>query len=309
MKKIGKLLILGLVLSVALVVGGFYLFFEKNLENWDGKRNINILLVGDCFYIGNLSIAKQRFFLTSYPDNFYVETFGGFGSYPIDSIWDLYKKQEKPVFTFLQKTIVMNLGVYTDGYLSFRDENIFKTEFLDSLKKGDLDLLKFIQLYLKGKIETNLSPLSLYRLVMNLRGLRKDQVVVKNLSGGVLEKKRLADGSYSYTFDKEILDSFLKEVFSEVEMINEDLRIAVFNATNRVGKGETVLRIITNSGGKVVMVGNFEKKKKKSEIWAEKKLWDSYTFRRLEEIFGFEKVEKKGKEGDIVLVIGEDWVR
>jgi len=297
-----------LIFGVGIFLGFFFL--GKSAINWDGKDDLNIMFIGDSFWLGNFSVKKQKLVLVSLPSELMVETYGGYGSYPVTSIWDLYRKEKKSAFSGCQETILRNLAVYADGYFYFGEEELLKEEFLKAVKTGKFGFFRFLQLHFKkdGSLLTNFSMLDYYRLMSGLKKLGPHQIEVINLSQKVLRKKHLADGSLSYTFDKEVLDSFLAEYFLDVGLVNEDLRIAVLNATGKKGLAQIASRIITNMGGKVIFSGNYGKRRKNSEIKAEKETWSSYTFIKIAKVFRFDRTEAKSAKGDIEIILGEDWL-
>jgi len=94
------------------------------------------------------------------------------------------------------------------------------------------------------------------------------------------------------------------EWFLDPQIEKEDLSIEITNSTTTSGLGNKIAKIITNMGGKVVLVSSSQDELTKSIIYYNE---DSYTVRKLSKLLNI-PIEKKelNSISDIVIKIGED---
>jgi len=303
-----KIALYFLVLGISLVLFLGYLTFIRSKIGWDGRKDVNIAFVSDSFLVGNFSQDKKQVYLVSFPDDLVLEVGGGYGRYPVTSLWDLYEEEGQNPFKGIKKTGIDSLGVSIDGIIHFENEK----ELDDYLRKfssgAETNFFGLCGYFFNNGFKTNMSFYDYFRLVRKLSSLRSSQIEVMNLGDGIIIEEELFDESVVSSFNEEVMDNFLREYFSDFEVTNEGLRIEIMNGTGEPFLAGDVARVINNMGGKVIYIGNTDKIKK-SRIELDSKVKDSKTVKRVMDIFIFEVVEKEmTKNADISIFLGRDWL-
>lgn len=257
--------------------------FEKKYV-WDGGFNINIIIQIDKTYLLNFNPQEEKATIITIPDETYLDAGGNFGKWMLSSIFDLGESSKKGSGHLLVKRSVLSLfGVPIDGYIRFKDESPLKD------LKDMIELIRqnpFFGVGLIANIRSDLTPLELLRLKFDLWKLRFDKVSFLNLSDlNVFDTQKLADGSAVNVADPTRLDSALD--FVDPKIRQENISIAVFNATDYPQLAQKAKRLITNLGGNVIIVSNSLQKVKNTYIYGEKgdTLKSTDTLKRMNQIF------------------------
>lgn len=138
------------------------------------------------------------------------------------------------------------------------------------------------------KVESNLTIVDILRLYLFSRSIDSKDVTIENISKAV------------HTSDKAAGSLFLDQ-----EIVLEDKRIEVANATGVYGVGNNVAKLLTNLGANIVFVSTADKNEKESAIYfhGEK----GYTVKRLERVLGLKTLKREGESiSDITVRIGQD---
>lgn len=171
------------------------------------------------------------------------------------------------------------LGVPIDGFIA--------SGSLDLNQKTDLLLMNTIFNY--NIIKTNLTIIDLLRIALLAKTIPKSSISVKIVKD--------TDGL--------ALDKLVGRLVRDVLIEKDRETIQIINATEVIGLGNRLARLITNMGGNVIIVATSDSSKKKSKIsYIDKK---TYTIERLRQVLGYETVrETNNAISDITIVIGED---
>lgn len=247
---------------------------------WDGQFNINIVIQTDKTYLLNFNPGEKKATIITIPDETYLDAGGGFGKWMLSSIFDLGESSQNEMGHQLVKTATFSLfGVPIDGYIRFKGES--QTKDLQNM----IELIRQNPIFgigLISDIRSDLTPLELWRLKFHLWQLRFDKVSFLNLSDlDIFDSVKLADGSTVLVSDPPSLDSVMD--FIDPKIKQEDVSIAVFNATNHPLLAQKAKRFITNIGGNVIIVSNYPQPVNHTQILAEDT--DTLTFERLTQIF------------------------
>lgn len=138
------------------------------------------------------------------------------------------------------------------------------------------------------KVESNLTIVDILRLYLFSRSIDSKDVTIENISKAVHANDKAA-GS----------------LFLDQEIVLEDKRIEVVNATGVYGVGNNVAKLLTNLGANIVFVSTADKNEKESAIYfhGEK----GYTVKRLERVLGLKTLKREGESiSDITVRIGQD---
>ena len=138
------------------------------------------------------------------------------------------------------------------------------------------------------KIDTNLTVIDIARLYFLSKSIS---------SGNVTSESVSASDSAS--------DRELARLFLDGDIVDEDKRVEVVNATGAYGVGNNVAKLLANLGANVVFVSTADKDEKESAIYFRGK--EGYTVKRLKRILGFKTLlQEEESISDITVRIGQD---
>lgn len=292
LQKRTKLAILMLGLVVAIMAVGNLVRFTQNLfqpisqtvkkqYSWDGETRINLVVKSKTVSVLSFDPNKKEVAIMNLPSETEVQVPGGYGNWPVRSIYDLGQSEKPPKGALLlSQSMGLYLGLPIDGYIQTdKTGGQIVSDFRSPM--GIKDLL--------SNIQTDLSPIELIRLGFGLSKVRFDKI-------------------NTYQSDPQALDNQIK-YFADSQIQNEQATVAVFNATDRPGLAAQVAREITNMGGNVTIQTSTETKMSKTFIVGQ----DGYTKKRLSQIFCSKSICDKMPansldfRAQINVVLGEDF--
>lgn len=305
-QKRTRLGIAALVFVVLVVlIGQFFSFVtrftaSKNYQ-WTGQSTINIVVRTDQIYALSYNPIDAHITILQIPEDTYMTIPGGYGRWPIRSVYDLGQGEKTPRgVELLKQTVAFNFGIPIDGYLSFSSDVPLEMT-IQNLRKNPFLSFQFIR---QG--QTDLSRLELSRLVWGWWGVRQDKIETVNMGqSNVTQSVLLPDGSRALALDQIKMDNLIKEQFEDVSLSYEGLTIGIYNGTEHPGLADRVSRIITNMGGRVVFTSNTETPSPKSFVLG----GENYTHTRLSQVFATgdpQPLNIDSSRADVIVVLGED---
>ncbi len=149
----------------------------------------------------------------------------------------------------------------------------------------------FLNLMLKRvKYETNLTMLDIARAVLFTKTVDANNIHVQNISVGE---------------PNAVKDKVVSALFSDPDIVSENLRIEVVNATGVSGLGNRIGRFVSNIGGNIVFVSTSDTVDVKSEIYYFDK--KSYTVDRLSKVLSLPAIKISQKTiSDVTIRVGKD---
>jgi hypothetical protein len=281
---------------------------------WEGESPINIVFEGDSIFIASFRPANENFNLLIIPEETFIEAIHGYGPYRVESLVKL-GEMEGYGGDFLSGSFQEYLGLPIDGYILANGE--FSLD--NDLRKVKISIVKTIVSLLRGRGETNLHSWDLIKFGWKIIGLKESKINLFDLAEmTVFSETVLPDGTQAAQIDTLRLERIINRLFLEEGIRNGDLAIAVLNGTGKTGLAKQAARIISNIGGRVISEADFKEAKegswlkgKRCEIRSSLDYKESYTVKRLSEIFGCSWVgeEKYEQRADVVLIVGENYWR
>lgn len=297
MKRILFIFLLGLVLlGLIFRVGGV---LQKKV--WNGKDRINLVIENKGTFLISFLPKNKELTVLIIPDDVYLEVVHGYGNYRLGAISALSVLEKRD--SLLAETIQENIGVSVDGWISILDQEEGK-----AMEAKDLVLNSVFKGLSKGSV-TNLSPWDLLNLWLEVRQAKINKAEVISLKKiSVLTELKLPDNTIVYLLDKNLFESTIKKYFEDPGLTGENFTIEIFNSTEYPGIAERAARLITNTGGRVIGVGNNDDKRKSCLLLSIKEKKNSYTLKKIKRIFGCIWEEgNRDERGDIRLILGEDY--
>lgn len=307
-KRISKLtkllgIIFGLILLTAIFI--FYLI----TKSVSGRTNI--ILINDSITLLSLDNEQNSLNVISLPSTLYLDVVRGKGQLVAGSLFKFdYLSHYRG--KLLKETIKDFFGVPIDGWIKLSSEqNPSNLKEFIYLKDNDLSPVNFNN-FLNELIgqRTDLSIISLRRFYYQLSNVRYDKIDFLALSeNNILTKEILPDGSKVLKADRPRLDDFLKNKFTDLQILKDNLNIIVLNGTQTSGLASRAARIIGNSGGHVIITNESQDKVDKCEINILPINKNKYTVLRLRNIFNCKITNNLQDEGrsDLTLLLGLDY--
>jgi hypothetical protein len=228
---------------------------------WDTKSSYNLLYavqneqkkLSEISFI-NLQPRQKEVTILHISDLVYVDVPRGYGEWTIGSIFPLGQEDGGRGTTLLRLAVSRLVGLPLDGIVINQGGQSSAEELISSLRKNQLAVLG-----LAGNIKSNVTTWELLTLSKFLSSVRTDKVISLDLAKSTItESKLLPDSSRVLGIDNIQLDSFIRNNLADAAFTDENVTIAIFNATSHPGLAQSASRMVTNMGGTVVFIGNTE---------------------------------------------------
>ncbi len=304
-KKIRKNLFVALFwilfLFFLLFLGVSFKFFRIVKESrWDGNEKINFVFEKENPVLVFFDPQRRNLTLVLVPGQMIIKVNHGYGRYKVKAVKELEELEKRK--GLLAESIQEEFAVFLAGWIKERNyscqiENQ-KEEILCEIKKQFL-----------GQKETNFSRFDLLRLWWGIRRIKKfDEEVIDLSKRGIFSQGEFPDGTKFLEMDIRQADALIQKYANDPLFKKEKLLIEVLNGTSYPGLAERGARFLTNIGGEVVSVGNAEGESEECEVRSGGENKNSYTVKKIIEIFNCRWVEKK-EEGraEITLILGKDY--
>ncbi len=261
---------------------------------WDGKNRINFVLSGDEVVLISFAPEEPSLTLLPLPKNLQIDVIYGYGKYRVEVVSSLGELEKKD--NLLPASLQENFGVPVEGWIVSTSDS--KEEILRELGRQIL-----------GRGKTNFSRWDLVRLWWGISKLRPGEIEILDLGRlNILSSVKLPDGTTVFQIDFGQLDLKIQKIFSDSLIKKENFSIEVLNGTSYRGLAERGARIVANTGGRVVWVGNSELQIADCRLQIEKNKKRAYTVKKISKIFNCQLEEKKeGGRAEITLILGEDY--
>ncbi len=283
-----------IALLLLIFVFSFYQIRKSPLSPWNGRSRLSLALTAEPSVVASLEPGKNLIIL-QLPENLYFDLPHGFGQYPLGSVYELGELEGRGG-ELLREAMENYLGIPVEGWAKISNNH-------------QCEMPNCLLLLLQGRGETNLNKLDLLRLWWEMKKLRADKVKVINLQEtNILTEKSLHDGSLILETEFFRLDELVKKYFPDSQIKKEGIRIGVLNATDHLGLANKISRLVRNTGGEMISVGNAETKESISKIQClDKNIKESYTVRQWEKILGGEaEIGEMGESrADVLILVGE----
>lgn len=280
-KRIHRFVFFSLFFIFLIFLGGMSYKISGLLRRsvWGGQNQLNLVfdpaITGQPVLVAFFNPNEKSLNILSIPTGTLIEAVGGYGPYRVESLFGLGEldgRGGEVLTTSLQEY----LGVPIDAYASMQSAK----RKVQSAKEAKDSILGVFSSFLKNEGKTNLTKWDLVRLWWKTNNIPEDKIKIVDLA-----------------------EQPINGLAVDEKIRQEDLAIAVLNATDQPGLATKRARLVENIGGRVIGIG--DKENEKCQIRSEKKFKNSYTVKRLSKIFncdwGGENLE--GQRAEVVLII------
>lgn len=308
-----------LIFLIILIGLGYKIYGVWHQRLWYGQNRLNLVVETQPIFVVSLAPGEKLAILLI-PDDTFVEVIRDFGFYRIKSIYnlgELYESNEVTKYNLgqlegrggelLLGSTQEFLGVPLDGYALMENLKLKVGQDGETVKKL---LLSQIWLLLKSGHKTNLTAWDLIVFWWQLKKIRPSKITLVDLGQlDVCSETTLADGSRAVKADLERLNQVVSQLFEDEKIGVEDLAISVLNGTGRPGLAKRGARLISNLGGQVVEIGDWQPAVSNCQLRGAKPQVKSYTAQKLKSIFNcqWSTEDLAGHRADLVVILGEDY--
>jgi len=295
-----RIVIVALFTACAVTVFWFYKSIKK--AKWDGKNNLNLVIESEDIYLLSLHPQDELVYIIRLPPNLWLPSARGYGDYQLRNIYHLGELEEVGGGKLLMYSLQNFFKVSFDGYCTGLGENNFKN--------GKINKIFFSSL--KRKTDCSLSAWEMLSFFWINRKLGISQNHYLDLGeSDLLKKEKMADSTSVFKLEEMLIDDFSQKYFTDTKIIEEGLRLAVVNGTEKPGLAKHTAGMLKNIGFEIIDSGNTENKMKTTKVFYGKEaIKESYSLQKIIEVFELEKANKKEKiNGDIEIVIGQDFLK
>lgn len=294
-----------LIFLIILIGLGYKIYGFWHQRLWYGQNRLNLVVETQPIFVVSLVPGKELVILLI-PDDTFVEAIRGFGFYRIKSIYNLGQLEGRGGELLLGSTQEF-LGVPLDGYVLMENLKLKVGQDGEMVKKL---LLSQIGLLLKSSHKTNLTAWDLIMFWWQLKKIRPSKITLVDLGQlDACSEMTLADGSRAVEVDPERLNQVVSQLFEDEKIGAEDLAISILNGTSRPGLAKRGARLISNLGGQVVEIGDWQAVISNCQLRGAKSQVKSYTAQKLKSIFNcqWSTEDLAGHRSDLIVILGEDY--
>jgi len=275
-----KQTVLGLCfIGLILMLTGFNWLWQKaSLSLWDGRANFGVVEAEEAGFKLKIYLPSEPARLEMViPENVMVWMSRDLGEYQLKSVFELGELDQGNGGKLLTRTVQEMMGVGVKGF--------------------------------KVKDRTNLSWWDEWRLLwFKLKNSQLKAVNLKEL--GVLEEKSLNDGGKIYRLNEGLMDEWLNQNLFDWKIVEEDLSIALVNASGVEGVAKTVSRLVSNLGGEVRLLRNGDVSEKSRILVGKQEDKKLRTVKVLSGVLGIKEVvvgEVEDFRTQMVIFIAKDY--
>ena len=303
---------LGLLLGISFLLFRFYQTWGQRLWTKQASFLVAFNLSGenqeDQLLLVSFQPEERSVAVFLLPENLFLRASRDQGDYRASSLYQLDELEQAKGKLF-KKALAENLGLIVDARASLSLVNDFNLRQLNETNfKGETSA--FLFKLLRGKGETDLNTWDLFRLCLANLMAREGRIKLINLAQSqAITTDSLPDGSKVLRLDVPRVDRFVEEYFSDDALREENLDVAVLNATQFSGLAQKKARILGNLGTRVVKIDQYEGKlevKNDCLLMGSESAVKSYTFFRLKTAFACDwQIQDVGwARSNLVLIFG-----
>lgn len=299
-KAIGYVLVIIFLILFLGISWRIYGTFKTSI--WDGKNRLTLVLNTNPVSLASFDSGSQTISFLIIPDGTYIETTGGYGPYRIEKIYHLGELESKGT-ELLSTSLETYFGLPIDGWI-MKDEK--------GGEGGGKQLLsKLITAAIEDNSLTNLSRWDLVRLWLMINRTRSHKIEIVDLGETTAaENFDLPDGTRARKIDNQRISRVISNLFTDYQIRQEDLAIAIMNAGTERGLAAKAARLVSNIGGRLVEIGDWHEKLENCQIRATLVAKKTYTFQKLSKVFGCQysaDLEKEARWEIAVILTGDNW--
>ena len=264
---VGKLLQLGISLQKPISPQ----FQEQKSYTWNKQSSYNIAFISEVnsqnpdISVVSLHPTSQKATILHLSSNIYADVPNGYGKWRLGSVYNLGNEENPPIgVPILKQTLSKLLALPIDGIVLLPTSTKFNSteEVVESFRKNRIPDIFYL-----SKIESDLTKWEAFELYRAMSKVRADKITSLDFERSTItESKLLPDSSRVLGVNTVRLDLFIRANLADQKIVEENIPVAIFNATTQPGLAQDVARFVTNMGGNVIIIQNLDSNQKKSAV-------------------------------------------
>lgn len=259
----------------------------------------------------NKTVTVVRFL----PD-LYVSLPESVGEYRLSKVFDVGEINQKGTGgQLLTKAVEQTFSVPVDGYIKFHKDYTLPTSDLTQLKQRASSMAFLWQFFLtrnfSSTIVTDLSSRDMIAFWWQIRHITSSKIHdVAAFDPKLYNQKALADGSQVLGVSDVLIDNVISENFKDPDVIRQNARVKIVNASGIVGAGTRLAKLIMTIGGNVIRIETADQLVDQSKIVTKDKGASEALVKRLSVVHNFAIIASPVLQDDIsdlTVIIGTDY--
>jgi hypothetical protein len=184
-------------------------------------------------------------------------------------------------------------------------ENIFNISLI-------FNIPQIVKEFNEGSFYTDFNKTEILSLLISMSQLKENDFKVGYTKSTAYYKVPYVSYYPVFAVDYSKLDQDVLNIFSDMNIFKEQARIELLNSSSVIGLAANRGRWISNTGARIIKIGNSFENEPTTKIYCENPSKFEYTIKELQRIFSY-KAQLITKDypnrhvGDIIVVIGEDY--
>ncbi|MDQ3239330.1 MAG: LytR C-terminal domain-containing protein [bacterium] len=284
-------------------------FFNLEINNSNQVTNASVTLIdNEENVVRELSLPQETMLHLPY----------GMKDFKLQGLYKMANlENSSKLFSTINQTLIDYFGVATQNiYITKNssDPNSYQPYYSQLSSMLYMFNLTFNESWLDSHIVSPDSRWKLLTISKKINNIPSQNRSTANiLDTDIGTKETDIDGATIIKTDFNKLDSYIKKIFQNTNMLDEKANISIENGTTTSGLGNKVSRLITNMGGVVVSVGNSEIIQDETIIKINDKKWiDSSTLNKITKTLPQSKLSSQLNEDnrtDILIILGKDYAK
>ncbi len=325
------------ILIILIVIGRLFTFlislqkpisseFESQKQyTWNKESSYNLAFIANVesqepdISVVSIHPANQKATVLHLSSNIYTDVPNGFGKWRLGSVYAFGNEQSPPMGPKLLKmTLTKMLALPIDGIVILPNSTKFSSteQIIESFRTS-----AFPDLFYLTSIESDLTKWEAMEIYHALASTRADKITSLDFERSTItESKLLPDSTRVLGINTVRLDLFTRDNLADQKIIEENIPVAIFNATDTPGLAQEVARFVTNLGGNVIIIQNLDKQQQSSvnvsKLNSDALTSKSITFQRVTQLLAPSCLNAKcnndnpkvlDSRATINIVVGEDF--
>ncbi len=294
-----------LIFLLLFFLGGVRNIYKQWDKAWDQQTSVNLLLVDGQAHLLTIFPKEKKIVSWSFPNNWYLDTFGGYGRFSISGVAKFAKNEER--IDILSNSVMMDLQLPIDYILQLDKDRLCE---VGNVKDCVISTLWYQGVLSGGELNKG-NKMDFFKIVLALRqgGFVWEEKDAKK--EGLLVFDTTLDEKDIYLTINQKIDDLAVNYFVDPDIRSEGLNLGIYNYSSQQGLGGNLGKVWEHSGALVVEVKSINESLESCLIEVKnKQILDSKTFLRISRNLNCQVQEGKSDFSvtDINIRVGTSWI-
>lgn len=298
-------IIIILIFLLLFFLGGVRNVYKQWNKAWNQQTSVNLLLVDGQGHLLTIFPKEKKVVSWSFPDNWYLDTFGGYGRFSISGVAKFAKNEER--IDILSNSVMMDLQLPIDYILQLDKGHICE---VGKVRDCAISALWYQGVLNRGEFNKG-DKMDFLKIALALRqgGFVWEEKDAKK--EGLLIFDTTLDEKDIYLTINQKIDDLAVNYFVDPDIRSEGLNLGIYNYSSQQGLGSNLGKVWEHSGALVVEVKSIDEPLESCLIEVEdEQILESKTFLRISQNLNCQvRVgESDFSVTDINIRVGSSWI-